>query len=181
MRSNLLPGFSLSVFVTASALLFAGCPPNPTHEALIHRDVHGVPHVYADTEEEVMGGFAFAMAEDQLETLVTLYRTANGTRVLHNTVRVGDYPGAIELSDGRGLQVHNNLISAEFRDRGGAQYDARGNIFDARNGDFAAPDDFHLARGSRAIGGGVPVEGAPEDIEGEQRGGRFDVGCDHAP
>jgi len=89
MSKNILPGFALSVFVVASALLLIGCPTPPTHEATIHRDVYGVPHVYADSEEEVMGGFAYAMASDQLETIVTLYRTANGTRA----AKEGEGPG----------------------------------------------------------------------------------------
>ncbi len=57
-----------------------GCPPLPTKQATIHTDVHGVPHIYADTEEELMYGLGYAMARDQLETIVLLYRTANGTR-----------------------------------------------------------------------------------------------------
>ncbi len=105
-------------------------------------------------------------------------RSANGVAVVHNTVRVGDYPGAIEFSDGRDLRFDNNLLSAPLRNRGGAQFEARGNIEDAGDGDFVSPSDPHLRAGSRAIGAGVATDGAADDIDGDARGDRRDVGAD---
>ncbi len=90
----------ISILCTALAGVFllqlVGCPPTTTHEATLYRDIHGVPHVYAATEEEVMGGFGYAMAQDQLATIVTLYRTANGTRAAMEGEGLG---GGYILSD----------------------------------------------------------------------------------
>jgi acyl-homoserine-lactone acylase len=45
----------------------------------IYRDNWGVPHIYAQTTEEVMYGFGYAQAEDRLEALLKNYRMATGT------------------------------------------------------------------------------------------------------
>ncbi len=80
MRRSRIPRTASYVVLIGMALCLAGCPPLPTREVTLHTDVHGVPHIYAETEEELMYGLAYAMARDHLETIVTLYRTANGTR-----------------------------------------------------------------------------------------------------
>jgi hypothetical protein len=105
-------------------------------------------------------------------------RTANDTLVAHNTVRVGGYRGAIEVSNGTGVRLVNNLISAPVWDRGGAQFTEQGDITDANDADFVSPDDYHLRPGGRCVGAGVAVDGVPEDIEGQARGPRRDVGAD---
>ena len=52
---------------TLGLLLVASCfSPWVT----IHRDVYGVPHIYAPTEEGVMFGFGYAQAEDRLEPML---------------------------------------------------------------------------------------------------------------
>jgi len=45
----------------------------------IYRDTWGVPHIHAQTLEEVMYGFGYAQAEDALPTLLKNYRIATGT------------------------------------------------------------------------------------------------------
>ena len=44
----------------------------------IYRDVYGVPHIYADTNEGVMYGFGYAQAEDHLEAMILKFIKANG-------------------------------------------------------------------------------------------------------
>ena len=80
MRATTMTRHAALGVVLLLGLALVGCPPPPSREASIHTDVHGVPHVYADTEEEVAYGLGYAMGRDQLATIVTLYRTANGTR-----------------------------------------------------------------------------------------------------
>ncbi len=65
--------------------------------------MHGVPHVYGEGEYEVLYGLGYVMARDQLETLVPLYRTANGTRAQ----REGEGSG--------GSNVVSDYISHLFR------------------------------------------------------------------
>ncbi|MBT4138237.1 MAG: penicillin acylase family protein [Candidatus Latescibacteria bacterium] len=48
-------------------------------EVKIYRDAWGVPHIYAQTPEDVMYGFGYAQAEDRLEALLKNYRLATGT------------------------------------------------------------------------------------------------------
>ncbi len=74
-----------------------------TNEATIYRDIYGVPHIYADSEYELMYGLGYAMGEDQLKTLVTLYRTANGTRP------------AIEGRGMNGMHIYSAYITQLFR------------------------------------------------------------------
>lgn len=52
---------------------------DPPGNATIYTDVYGVPHIYGETEYDVMFGMGYAMARDQLDTIVTLYRAATGT------------------------------------------------------------------------------------------------------
>jgi hypothetical protein len=107
-------------------------------------------------------------------------RTANNVLVAHNTVRVGGIDYAMHVSRGVGHRILNNLFSGVIQDRGSVEFSQAGNLFDARDGDFAAADDVHLRAGSRAIGAGVPVDGVPEDVDGEARGAARDVGADQA-
>ena len=44
----------------------------------IYRDGWGVPHIYGDSETDVMYGFGYAQAEDRLEALLINYRKATG-------------------------------------------------------------------------------------------------------
>jgi acyl-homoserine lactone acylase PvdQ len=64
--------------------------PGPENEVTIHRDVYGVPHVFADTEYEVFYGLGYAMAQDQLETFVPLYRAAAGRRAAYEGAGAND-------------------------------------------------------------------------------------------
>jgi len=48
-------------------------------EVKIYRDDWGVPHIYAQTPEDVMYGFGYAQAEDRLKALLRNYRLAAGT------------------------------------------------------------------------------------------------------
>ena len=104
---------------------------------------------------------------------------ANDAYVAHNTLILGgDYPGAIELMQGSGHTILNNLITKPIWDRGNVTFSAAGNITDATVADLVAPGDVHLPAGSRAIGAGVNAD-VLTDIDGEARGNRFDVGADH--
>lgn len=103
---------------------------------------------------------------------------ASDVLVAHNTIILGgDYPGAIELWQGSGHLVQNNLITAPIWDRGGVEFEAAGNIVDATTADLVAPGDFHLPAGSRAIGAGVACE-VESDMDGDARNGRWDAGAD---
>jgi hypothetical protein len=106
-------------------------------------------------------------------------RGANDVRVYHNTVMLaGSYRGAVEVSDGGGHLIRNNLITAPVWDRGNAQFTAEGNITNARPDDLIVPQDPHLRPGSRAIGAGVALPEVDSDIDGDPRVGRWDVGAD---
>ncbi len=45
----------------------------------IHRDEFGVPHIFADTDEDACYAMGYAQAEDRLEELMRQYRRATGT------------------------------------------------------------------------------------------------------
>jgi hypothetical protein len=102
---------------------------------------------------------------------------AVGARVTHNTVRVAGYKGALELRDSSEAVLVNNLLSAPVWNRGSATFQEAGTIGDAADRDFAAPEDYRLRPGSRAIGAGVPAPDVATDIEGHPRHDRYDVGC----
>ncbi len=106
---------------------------------------------------------------------------AAGVRVLHNTVRVAGYPGAIEVRESRDCEIVNNLLSAPVWDRGAATFRAAGNIGDAADADFLDPAGFRLQPASRARGAGLPAADAGADLDGRPRDGRFDVGCAQLP
>ena len=76
LRSGICVG---ACCLVGAAALLAGCPSSgPVGKATVYTDVHGVPHVYGETEYDVMFGLGYAMARDQLDTIVTLYRVASG-------------------------------------------------------------------------------------------------------
>jgi len=67
------------------ALGTAPPPPGPTRyvdlgkdHVRIHRDGFGVPHIYADTEEGLMWGQGYAMAQDRLWQMEVFRRAAEG-------------------------------------------------------------------------------------------------------
>ena len=71
--------------VTPALLLFAGVAISGAHaqstgEATLYRDPWGVPHVYADREEDGFYGLGYAQAEDRLSTLLGLYLAVKGER-----------------------------------------------------------------------------------------------------
>jgi hypothetical protein len=106
--------------------------------------------------------------------------TAENTRVVNNTVRLGGYDKPMEVRQSHGIELVNNLMQGDVWDRGDADFHERGDLHDASDADFLSPGDFRLKKGSRAIGAGVADAAAPEDIDGQKRGKRNDVGCDQA-
>jgi len=105
-------------------------------------------------------------------------RAAQDESIYHNTVIVGSYPGAIEVQNSAGIDIANNLISAPIWDRGGASFLSRSNIEDATDADLAVAGEVHIPADSRAIGAGVDLPAVTEDIDGQARDGRWDVGAD---
>jgi hypothetical protein len=111
-----------------------------------------------------------------------------GTKVLHNTVLLqGTYPDAIEYRFPRaiGVVVANNLVDAAISTRDGAQATLLGNVAGADPAWFADPEhgDLHLlAAAGAAIDHGEPIEGCPDDIDGDHRprGVAPDAGADEA-
>ena len=99
MKNSASTLFVLTISISALGLALVGCP----NETTIYTDINGVPHIYADTEYEVMYGFGYAMARDQLETIVPLYRTANGT------------VAAMEGEGSGGANIYSDYISHLFR------------------------------------------------------------------
>lgn len=65
--------------VSAAATVLIGCvASSPAGQCTIYTDVYGVPHIYGPTEYDVLFGMGYAMARDQLPTMVKMYRTAKG-------------------------------------------------------------------------------------------------------
>ena len=61
-----------------SILLIALSLPLHAAQVRIYRDTWGVAHIYATTPAEAMHGFAYAQAEDRLESILKNYRIATG-------------------------------------------------------------------------------------------------------
>jgi hypothetical protein len=111
---------------------------------------------------------------------------ARDVRVLHNTVFAG--PGATKAFSSIDLRfantrasVHNNLVNNITRraDPGGI---ATHNLEGVSAADFvdAAGLDFHLRAGSKAIDAGLVLDDGGEDLDGQPRGSRPDIGADES-
>lgn len=104
--------------------------------------------------------------------------------VVHNTVATTETPFAsIEWRfEGTNVELVNNLATHPFRPRDGATAAQLGNVEDAPLGDFVdvAAGDLHLVAGASAIDAGDPAGSAvaPQDVDGDLRGGSPDVGAD---
>ncbi len=59
--------------------LFLSLSCDPSNQVTIYRDNWGIPHIYADTEENLAYAFGYAQAEDRLIQILTSYRHAEGT------------------------------------------------------------------------------------------------------
>src|SRR5881396_1643406 len=60
--------------VTAVTVL----PPLPASTVTIYRDEWGVPHIFAEREEDGFYALGYAMAEDELDYLLRLFLMARG-------------------------------------------------------------------------------------------------------
>ena len=101
--------------------------------------------------------------------------------VEHNTVIVNGYWAPIEVRSGSGHVFRNNLTTAPIQARNGAtniSISGNGNIEFASDADFVAPGDPHLHGESVAIGAGVVPSTVTDDIDGDIRSERWDVGAD---
>ncbi|RLE94160.1 MAG: hypothetical protein DRN04_04475 [Thermoprotei archaeon] len=52
--------------------------PRKEHKVTIIRDIYGIPHIYGETDADVMFGFGYAQAEDHLLDMIFNYLTATG-------------------------------------------------------------------------------------------------------
>ncbi|NMB74824.1 MAG: hypothetical protein GYA21_06805 [Myxococcales bacterium] len=108
---------------------------------------------------------------------------ARGARVFHNSVFASQAPfSSIEWRfDNTQIEVKNNLVSHNLRERGGTATLA-GNIEQAPAGWFVAPGagDLHLASAAAARDAGVRLDpgSCDLDIDRETRDDRPDVGAD---
>ena len=108
---------------------------------------------------------------------------ARGARVFHNSVFSSQPPfSSIEWRfDNTRVEVKNNLLSHNLRDRGG-QAELAANIENAPSTWFVDPasGDLHLLNGSGAENSGVelPQDACPQDFDGQLRGIPPDVGAD---
>jgi len=107
--------------------------------------------------------------------------------VEHNTVFFSHpdaYPNRIEYRYGStsNLTLRNNLTNGQLRARDGASASLAGNVTSAEAGWFRDPagGDLRLASCDlpSVVGAGEAAD-VTVDIEGEARGGSFDVGADH--
>ncbi len=83
-------------------------------------------------------------------TDVGIYTVSPGSKILHNSVLVGDaYPNAVEVrwASSTGVEVRNNLLDGSVAARDGAVPATSGNVTNAVPGWFvdAAAGDLHLA------------------------------------
>lgn len=110
------------------------------------------------------------------------------SQVVHNTVFFSHpeaYTNRIEYRYGStdGLEVRNNLTNGRIRARDGATADLGGNVTTATADWFrdAASGDLHLADCGNAevVGAGEATADITDDIDGEPREGRLDIGADH--
>ncbi len=67
-----LLAFGLSIAVAAETAA------QPSGRVSIYRDPWGVPHAYADREEDGFDGLGYAQAEDRLDTILALYLRVKG-------------------------------------------------------------------------------------------------------
>jgi len=61
------------LLVLASTSASFKAPAQASGQVTIYRDTWGVPHIYAETEEDGFYGWGYAMAEDRLESLLMRY------------------------------------------------------------------------------------------------------------
>jgi hypothetical protein len=111
--------------------------------------------------------------------------SAEGARVLHNTVVAQSYPNAIELrfAATRNVEVAANLTIGAIALRDGASGQRADNVTGADVSWFADPStaDFHLTRDVQGVVDQVAVrDDVPDDIdcEARPRNGAADVGAD---
>jgi len=105
-------------------------------------------------------------------------------RIVHNTVhdpesRLGRLVRLVH--DNTGLLVANNLLSGPpVRNESSLAGGIRSNLAGKFTEWFAdaAAGDLHLRAGAGAIDQGEPLDGVPEDIDGERRVGKPDLGAD---
>src|SRR5262245_41097908 len=67
------------IVVAILALFTPAAAAGAGEEVTIHRDMFGVPHIFAKTEEGAAYGMGYAQAEDRLEEVLKQYRRAEGT------------------------------------------------------------------------------------------------------
>ncbi|RLB56712.1 MAG: hypothetical protein DRI34_08720 [Deltaproteobacteria bacterium] len=108
---------------------------------------------------------------------------ARGSRVLHNSIVSSQAPfSSLEWRfDNTLVEIRNNLVSHNLRDRGGTA-ELGGNIEGAALDWFVDPGsgDLHLSGQQPAVDGGVRLEPGwcDLDIDGQTRDSRPDVGAD---
>lgn len=101
------------------------------------------------------------------------------TIVEHNTVLVAGYWAPIEVKAGTGGHVfRNNLTNAPIQLRGTSGSVLEGNIEWATADYFVESGAPYLQPGSPAIGAGVVPSYVVDDIDGDTRSDRWDVGAD---
>ncbi|MFN3199332.1 MAG: hypothetical protein ACE366_13095 [Bradymonadia bacterium] len=106
-----------------------------------------------------------------------LATSSRSVRMLHNTVRVAEAPAVHFDGITEGVLL-NNFFNSEPSTENSPSYTYSGNLFDAEDADFESPNSYHLVEGDRAIGVGISLTEIDQDIEGDTRWERFDVGCD---
>lgn len=67
-----------SIALVTSCTTSSSAPPLGTNQLALYRDTWGVPHVYAHSEKDGFYGLGYAVAEDNLETLLRVYLEISG-------------------------------------------------------------------------------------------------------
>jgi penicillin amidase len=112
---------------------------------MVRRDAHGVPHIYASTQDDLFFAQGYVTAQDRLWQMDVLRRSANGdlAEVLGNSLVRHDLAQRVFQFRNTAQRIYANLAAA---DRARLDAYARGvNLFIAQHGD-ALPPEFMLLR-----------------------------------